>query len=69
MSHQHISAFVGVLLAIIGVAALAVIVSNKSQSGSVLTQGGSTFGQMIDCALSPITGNNCRTSVNSILHF
>lgn len=48
-----------VLLAIIGVAIVAVLVSKQAQTGSVLGAGGSAFSQALGCALSPVTGGSC----------
>lgn len=61
MSDHAISATVAIILAVIGVAALALLVSKQAQTGSVLGAGGSTFSQMLRCALSPITGDSCSS--------
>lgn len=58
MDKATITSVVSVLLAIIGVAILAELVSNKSQTGSVLTAGGGAFTQMLCTALKPL-GVSC----------
>lgn len=60
---------VTVLLAIIGVAIIAVLVSKQAQTGSVLGTGGSALAQAIGCAASPVTGGSCGTSVTSSISF
>jgi hypothetical protein len=60
---------VTVLLAIIGVAVIAVLVSKQANTGSVLTSGGGAISQALGCALSPVTGGSCGTSVTSSISF
>jgi hypothetical protein len=60
---------VTVLLAIVGVAVIAVLVSKQAQTGSVLGAGGSAFAQSLGCALSPVTGGSCGTSITSSISF
>lgn len=47
---------IGVLLAIVGVASLAVVVSKKSDTAKVLTSFLNGFSTSIRAAVSPITG-------------
>ncbi len=47
---------VTILLAVIGVATLAVIVSKSSNTSSVIASGGGAFSQILSAAVSPITG-------------
>lgn len=69
MTGSHaITATVTVLLAIIGLAIVAELLSASSQTGSVLKSFGGAFGTMICVALRPITNGDCGTSVTSILH-
>lgn len=56
MSDHAITAVVTVLLAIIGVALLAVIVSRQAATTSVLSAGSGAFSGALCTALSPITG-------------
>ena len=58
MGDQLISSVVTVLTAIIGVAIIAVLVSNKAQTGSVLTAGGNAFATDLEAATAPVTGSN-----------
>lgn len=47
---------VTIAVAIIGVAILAVLVSQKSNTAGVITAGGNAFSKMLGVAVSPITG-------------
>lgn len=58
MSEKFITAGVTILTAIVGVAALAVIVSRTANTQAVVTQGASSFQQMLCTALSPL-GVSC----------
>lgn len=76
MDERFITAVVTVLVAITGVAIIAVLVSRQSNTAGVLQAGGSSFGNAIRCALSPITGGSCggvgiglTESVNSTIVF
>jgi hypothetical protein len=60
---------VTVLLAIVGVAVIAVLVSKQAQTGSVLGAGGTALANAISCAESPVTGGSCGTSVTSSISF
>jgi PRD1 phage membrane DNA delivery len=72
MKTDHlITSIVSVLLAVIGLAIIAVLVSNGAQTGNVLGQGGSAFANIICKALAPVTGSSCggvATSVTSVFH-
>jgi membrane DNA delivery protein len=46
-----------VVMAIVGVATLAVIVSRNSNTSNVLTAAGSGFDKILGAALSPVAGN------------
>lgn len=56
MSDQLITSVVTVLMAIIGVAIIAVLVSKNAQTGAVIGAGASGFSQALSTALSPVTG-------------
>lgn len=58
MSDQLISSVVTVLLALVGVAIVAVLVSQNAQTGSVITAGGNAFTGGLGAALSPVTGSS-----------
>lgn len=53
---------VAILLAIIGVAVIAIIVSGNSDTSSVIGAGGNAFTSALKCALAPITGGTCASS-------
>lgn len=50
------SSIVSVLMAIIGVAIIAVLVSRQAQTSSVISAGGSAFSQILGAAISPVNG-------------
>ncbi len=58
MSDSLWTSIVTVLMAIIGVAIIAVLVSPRAQTGAVLTAGGNAFGNILQGALSPVTGGS-----------
>jgi hypothetical protein len=64
MDKQTITSVVTVLLALVGVAIIAELISNKAQTGSVLTAGGGAFTQMLCTALSPL-GVKCGSGTGS----
>jgi hypothetical protein len=59
------TAIVSILMAIIGVAIIALLVSPSAQTGSVLQAGGSAFSGVLSTALSPVTG---ASSIGGILN-
>jgi arginine exporter protein ArgO len=56
MSEQLVSSVTTVLLAIVGVAIIAVLVSKNANTTNVISAGGSAFSQGLGTALSPVTG-------------
>lgn len=52
MGDKVVTSIVSILTAIIGVAIIAVLVSNKSQTATVLSSGGSVFSQILGTAIS-----------------
>lgn len=56
MSESFITSVVTVIMAIIGVAILAVLVSPRAQTGNVLSAGANAFSSILGSALSPVTG-------------
>lgn len=62
MSDQLISSVVTVLTAIVGVAIIAVLVSNKAQTGAVIGAGGNAFATALEAAVSPVTGQLPQSS-------
>jgi len=67
--NQTATSVVTVLLAIIGVAVIALLVSNQANTSRVLGALGSGFGGALGCALSPVTGAGCGASVSSSISF
>lgn len=70
MKQDWITGLVTVLVAIVGIAIIAVIVSPQAQTGSVVTALGEAIKRLICVATSPVTGASCGgTSVNSTITF
>jgi hypothetical protein len=57
VSDSIVTSIVTVLMAIIGVAIIAVLVSRNAQTAQVLGAGGSAFSGVLGTALSPVTGS------------
>ncbi|HEY6371852.1 MAG TPA: hypothetical protein VIX37_14825 [Candidatus Sulfotelmatobacter sp.] len=70
-SDHVISTTTAVILAILGLAVIAVIVSGGAQTGKVTTAGGNSLAQIICTALSPVVHGNCGLieSVTSTITF
>lgn len=58
MSEQLITSVVTVLLAITGVAIIAVLVSKNANTAGVISAGASGYSQALSTALSPVTGGS-----------
>lgn len=58
MSDQIVTSIVTVLVALIGVAIVAVLVSGNAQTANVLNAGGSAFSGILGTALGPVTGGS-----------
>jgi hypothetical protein len=58
MSDQLLTSVVTVLLAITGVAILAVLVSRNANTAGVIQAGGAAYSGALGTALSPITGGS-----------
>ncbi|MHB8390341.1 MAG: hypothetical protein ACYDBH_12280 [Acidobacteriaceae bacterium] len=56
VASESVGAIAGVLTAIIGVAALAVIVSNNANTAGVIGAGGNFLSQSLSAAEAPVTG-------------
>lgn len=54
--NQVVEPIVTIATAIIGVAILAVLVSNRAQTAGVLTAFGNAFANMLSAATGPVTG-------------
>ena len=57
MSEAFVNSIVTVLLAIIGVATLAVIVSKQADTGNVIQAGTSGLANLLQVATGPVTGS------------
>jgi hypothetical protein len=62
MSNELITGTVTVLLAIVGVAIIAVLVSNNANTSGVISAGSSAFSSSLGAALSPVTGSSALGS-------
>jgi len=58
LTDSLISSVVAILTAIIGVAIIAALVSQKAQTAQVITAGGNAFSGILSSALGPITGSS-----------
>lgn len=56
MGDQLITGIVTVLMAVIGLAIIAVLVSRNAQTGTVLGQAGNSFANILGAAESPVSG-------------
>jgi uncharacterized membrane protein (Fun14 family) len=56
MSDQLITSVVTVVTAIIGVAIIAVLVSNNANTSGVISSGGNALSQLLGVAISPVAG-------------
>jgi PRD1 phage membrane DNA delivery len=57
MGEQLVSSVTTVLMAIVGVAILAVILSKQANTANVIKAGSSGFAQDLAAAVSPVTGS------------
>lgn len=55
---QLTESIVTIGVAIIGLATLAVIVSNRANTANVISSGASGFARVLDAAVSPVTGGS-----------
>ena len=58
MGEKAITATVGVIVAIISVAIIAVIVSQQSKTAAVIQAGGNALSSVLKAAVSPVTGGS-----------
>lgn len=61
------TAVVSILMAVIGVAIIAVLVSSNAQTANVLKAGGNAFSGILGSALSPVTGTGIGGTVKTLL--
>jgi hypothetical protein len=70
VKQEWITGLATVLIAIVGLAIIAVLVSPNAQTGNVLGSLGSAIQRLICIATSPVTGASCGgTSVTSTITF
>lgn len=60
------TALVSVLMAVIGVAIIAVLVSSNAQTAAVLNAGGNAFSGVLGTALSPVTGGGALGTIGRV---
>ena len=60
------SSLVAVIMAIIGVAIVAVLVSQKAQTANVLNAGGTAISNVLGAALSPVTGSSALGTATNV---
>lgn len=66
MSDAIGSALVSIIMAVIGVAIIAVLVSKSAQTANVVSAGGTALSNVLGAALSPVTGSGLtNTLVNA----
>lgn len=58
MGDQLIASVVTVATAIVGLAIIAVLVSNNANTSNVIASGGSAFSNALAAAVSPVTGGS-----------
>lgn len=61
--NSTVSSGVAVAVAIVGLAAVAIIVSQMANTSQVVQASGNSFINAIKCAIAPITGTPCASSV------
>lgn len=66
MDEKKVTAIVSVLLAITGLAVIALLVSSAAKTTTVAGAFGTSLSQMICTALSPVTGKNCSNLIESV---
>lgn len=66
MGNQLINSIVTVLVAIIGVAIVAVLVSRNAQTGQVISAASTGFSGALGTALSPVTGGGSGLSLPNL---
>lgn len=65
MGREIFEPIVTIAAGIIGVAIIAVLVSNKAQTGNVLASAGGAFSNVLSAATAPVTGNAATANVNA----
>ena len=65
MGREIFEPLVTIAAGVIGVAIIAVLVSNKAQTGNVLASAGGAFSNVLSAATAPVTGNAATPNVNA----
>lgn len=65
MQRELFEPIVTILAGIIGIALVAVLVSQKSNTSGVFAAAGGAFSNAISAAVSPVTGNSAAPNVNA----
>jgi hypothetical protein len=65
VNNQMFEPIVTVLAGIVGLALVAVLVSQKSNTSGVFAAAGGAFSNAISAAVSPVTGNSAAPNVNA----
>jgi hypothetical protein len=60
--HDFWGTLSAIALGVVGVATLALIVSNNAQTTNIIQATGSAFSNALGVAVSPVTGSNSATS-------
>jgi PRD1 phage membrane DNA delivery len=77
MGDKAIGAVIGIVTGVIGITILAVLVSNQSQTGAVITSAGNAFSGILKAAVSPISsggigsgllGGGSSTSLSNVFN-
>ena len=61
------SAITSIIMAVIGVAIIATLVSSQAQTANVLSAGGTAISRVLGSALSPVTGGGIGSTLTSNL--
>lgn len=57
------NALVSIIMAVIGVAIIATLVSRQAETANVLTAGGTAISKVLGSALSPVTGGGAGFNI------
>jgi hypothetical protein len=64
MNSEHwVTAVVSIILAVIGLAVVALLVSPSSATAGVFSTSGQSIAGLISCALSPVRGGGCSSGI------
>lgn len=65
MSREVFEPIVTIVAGIIGIAIIAVLVSQRSNTAGVFAAAGGAFANAVSAAVSPVTGNSAAPNVNA----